>query len=550
VRPALRRHLRRYLRRYLRSLDHVGVIVALGFFILSLTPSLLPRAWPVQGLVSGFTVAAGYGVGVAIAWIARRIGVPQPGDLLRLRAWFVITGLAVVTVPGILWLSSGWQREIRHAVGIHSDSRSLYLGVFVIAAALAAALVGLVRLLRDLYGWIARRLHRFLPALIARIVAVCLVTALAIGIANGVVYDGLIALANSTFSVADNGNYAGVEQPTSPERSGAPDSLVPWHTLGLEGRAFVADGPAATEIAQFTGRPAKVPIRVFAGLDSAATLDDEAHLVLAELRRTGAFDRAVLAVATSTGTGWIDPALADPLEYMFGGDTAIASLQYSFLPSWMSFLVDSGKARQAGRLLFNVVYDYWRQLLPEHRPRLVVFGESLGSYGAAAAFSGPDDLAARTSGALFVGTPNSTQSWRELTDQRKHGSPERLPVYGDGQTVRFAADAKDLREPGGSLSSPTVVYLQHASDPIVWWSTSLLWHKPDWLGESRGPDVIGAMHWYPIVTFWQVTSDLIASTAVPAGHGHNYGPEAITAWQAILHPPGWTDADTAALAQR
>ena len=542
--------MRPALRRYLRSLDHVGVIVALGFFILSLTPSLLPRAWPVQGLVSGFTVAAGYGVGVAVAWIARRIGVPQPSELARLRAWFVITGLAVVTVPGILWLSSGWQREIRHAVGIHSDSRSLYLGVFVIAAALAGALVGLVRLLRDLSGWLARRLHRFLPALVARIVAVCVVATLAIGIANGVVYDGLIALANSTFSVSDNGNYQGVEQPDSPERSGGPDSLVPWGTLGREGRAFVAGGPAATEIAQFTGRPAAVPIRVFAGLDSAATLADEAHLVLAELRRTGAFDRAVLAVATSTGTGWIDPALADPLEYMFGGNTAIASLQYSFLPSWISFLVDAGKARQAGRLLFNTVYDYWRQLLPEHRPRLVVFGESLGSYGAAAAFSGPDDLAARTSGALFVGTPNSTQSWRELTDQRKRGSAERFPVYGDGQTVRFAAGAKDLREPDGSLSSPTVVYLQHASDPIIWWSTSLLWHKPDWLGEPRGPDVIGAMHWYPIVTFWQVTSDLIASTAVPAGHGHNYGAEAITAWQAILHPPGWTDADTASLAQR
>ena len=86
MRPALPRHLRHYL----RSLDHVGVIVALGFFILSLTPSLLPRAWPVQGVVSGFTVAAGYGIGVALAWVARRIGVPidhcaANQDILRLR---------------------------------------------------------------------------------------------------------------------------------------------------------------------------------------------------------------------------------------------------------------------------------------------------------------------------------------------------------------------------------------------------------------------------------------------------------------------------------
>ena len=252
----------------------------------------------------------------------------------------------------------------------------------------------------------------------------------------------------------------------------------------------------------------------------------------------------------ATGTGWLDPSESDPLEYMYGGNTAIATMQYSYLPSWMSFLVDRGRAQQAGRLLFNTIYDYWVTLPANQRPRLVVFGESLGAYGATAAFKNVDDLVSRTSGALLTGTPNSTPLWQRITRARQPGSLERQPVYGNGQTVRFAASAGDLVNADGTLSDPHAVFLQHASDPIVWWSPDLLWSRPDWLHESTGPDVIDSVHWYPVVTFWQVTCDLIASTKVPSGHGHNYGKETITAWAAILHPPGWTASDTTELADR
>src|SRR5205807_1983064 len=124
-----------------------------------------------------------------------------------------------------------------------------------------------------------------------------------------------------------------------------------------------------------------------------------------------------------------------------------------------------------------------------HRPRLVVFGESLGAFGGSAAFSDIADLLARTDGALFAGPPNSTELWRTLTNERAAGSPERLPIYGDGQTVRFAASGSDLRPADGSLRAPRIVFLQHASDPIVWWSPKLIWREPDWLREPRGPDV-------------------------------------------------------------
>jgi uncharacterized membrane protein len=139
--------------------------------------------------------------------------------------------------------------------------------------------------------------------------------------------------------------------------------------------------------------------------------------------------------------------------------------------------------------------------------------------------------------------------WRTLTESRRPGSLERLPVVGDGQTVRFAAGPEQLRDANGALTHPHVVFLQHGSDPIVWWAPKLLWSEPDWLTEPRAPDVIAQTHWYPIVSFWQITCDMIAAAAPPPGYGHNYGAEIITAWDAILHPAAWTEQDTAALAQ-
>jgi uncharacterized membrane protein len=93
------------------------------------------------------------------------------------------------------------------------------------------------------------------------------------------------------------------------------------------------------------------------------------------------------------------------------------------------------------------------------------------------------------------------------------------------------------------------VYLQHASDPVVWWSPGLMVHRPDWLTEPRGRDVLPAMRWYPFVTFWQASADLIVSQDAPPGHGHSYDAEPVDAWAQLAPPEGWTAERTAALAR-
>ena len=219
-------------------------------------------------------------------------------------------------------------------------------------------------------------------------------------------------------------------------------------------------------------------------------------------------------------------------------------MQYSYLPSPLAFLVDPDRARQAGEQLFDQIYERWSRLPAESRPRLLVYGESLGSTGAQAAFSGLGDIRARADGALFVGPPASNALWTELVSRRDRGTPQVLPTYDTGLTVRFASEPADLGRPEDApWERPRVLFLQHASDPICWWSPDLLFKRPDWLEEPRGEDVHPSMRWYPLVTFWQLTADMAAANSTPVGHGHRYS-DFVKHWATIAPPPGWTSADT------
>jgi uncharacterized membrane protein len=542
-RPA--RRWRRWLSRYTWS----GTAGALLFGWASLTPSLLPRGWLLQGLIAGVTAAIGYGVGTTVAWFVAELTESRMSAGFRHRAWQVLAVLGVVLTVVMLILGARWQGQIHELMGLEPPDGYSSLGILAVAALVFALFVAIGRGIRRLARALVRLLGRILPGRVARPLGVLTVAVLLVFLLNGVLFQGLVNAANSAFSVKDGGTEEGAVEPTAPERSGGPASLVPWEDLGLQGRNFVGAGPTPDELHAFSGRPAQEPVRAYVGLASAGDVADRAALAVRELERAGGFDRAVLVVVTTTGTGWVDPAAADSLEYEFSGDTAMVAMQYSYLPSWLSFLVDQAKARDAGRALFDAVYGAWSQLSERSRPQLYVFGESLGTFGGEAAFSGLADIVNRTSGVLWAGPPNFNELWRGLVEDRDRDSPEWLPVYDDGRTVRFADEAPDLAEPAGQWAEPRVVYLQNASDPIVWWSPRLILHHPDWLRSERGPDVSPGMVWLPFVTFWQVTADMVFAVGVPDGHGHKYEADYVNGWAEVAQPPGWTDADTDRLRQ-
>jgi uncharacterized membrane protein len=199
------------------------------------------------------------------------------------------------------------------------------------------------------------------------------------------------------------------------------------------------------------------------------------------------------------------------------------------------------------------IHRRWLQWPAERRPQLALYGESLGSMAGQGAFGFlPDVEDLGFTSVLWVGPPNSSYLWQALTRRRDPGTPQVQPRYDNGRTVRFA-QASSPEEIAAVAAKPPwnrtrVLFLQHASDPVVWWSPDLLLRKPDWLDEPPGFDRSPAMRWYPIITFWQVSADMAGnvtnSTGTPEGHGHNYGDSQLDGWVAVAAPEGWTWVDT------
>jgi uncharacterized membrane protein len=535
-----------------RQFSRVGLVAGAFFFSLSLFPSLLPRAGWAQGVVSGITLAIGYGLGAGVSGLWRYLELPPLRGRAR-RFLGIASGLAGLAAAVAIWRFVGWQNDLRSLLGMTSTGPAVWVQIAVVTPIVASLLLVLSRAVRWLFHWVIGRLRRLLPARLALTLGLVTGGLLLWLLWSGVLVQGFWGVANATFAPRDYLNKPGSVQPTSSARSGSPQSLVTWKSLGREGRAFVSGGPTVQDLATVSaGVPDQEPIRVYVGMRSADTLQQRADLLLAELKRTGAFDRKVLVVATTTGSGFLDPAAVDPLEYLWHGDTAIAGMQYSYLPSWLSLLADQKNVQQTAQVAFRTIAAYWETLPEDSRPRLYLYGLSLGSNGVESILTSIDLVNEPISGAFMSGPPFVNQLHAELTTLREPGSPSWRPVYQDGRTVRFTAQQPALQSLPGPWGPTRIAYLQHGSDPVVFFSGSLLLHKPDWLEPGqRAPDVTPWFTWAPFVTLWQVAMDLPAAGSVPWGYGHLYPPsENLPAWVAVTRPPGWTDTQLTALGQR
>lgn len=540
-----------FLRSYVASFSFVGLTVATLFFALSLTPSLLPRTYPVQGALSGLALAVGYGLGVLGVWVWHYLELPKPnGRIVRFGRWATIVA-ALLVAAFFLWRMTIWQNSIRDLMEMPLLETAHPWRVGLIAGIVAILLVACGRLFGYACRWAAQTLNRVVPRRISNVAGVLIIGTLLLTFINGVVVRQALYLADQAFADLDALVEYGVEQPADPLASGSPASLIDWDTIGRRGKDFIARGPSPEDLSAFSGKPAERPLRIYVGLKSRDSEQARAELALAELKRVGAFERSVLIVASPTGTGWLDPSATDTLEYIHNGDTAIVTMAYSYLPSWITILIDPDRSRSQARALFDVVYPYWTSLPKENRPRLYLHGLSLGSLGSEAAADLIFMLKDLIHGAVWSGPPFPSRTWSAITRARNPNSPAWLPRFRDGSLIRFTARENALDLPSAEWGPVRAVYIQHASDPMVFFSPDLLFKRPDWLIGARGPDVSPYLQWVPIVSFLQIGFDLPMATSVPIGYGHNYAPAAyIDAWVEVTDPEGWTAADTERLKRR
>ncbi|MFD2237843.1 alpha/beta hydrolase [Aureimonas populi] len=524
-----------------------GLLLGTLFFAASLTPSLLPRTYLMQGVLGGASFATGYGIGVAARWLWAYLEIPLPSAradrIMKLTAGVI----CVVTVAVFAWRAAEWQNSVRSLMGLDAVETAYPLMVTTIAAAVFALLTALVSLFRRVHRFLSWRLNRHVPRRISKVVGLALTAILFWSVINGVFFETLLRVADSSFQELDQRIDPQMQQPADAMKTGSASSLIDWELLGLRGREFVTSGPTAEEIGRFFGSPALEPLRVYVGLNSRENAEERAALALEEMLRVGAFDRSILVVVVPTGTGWIDPAALDTLEYLHRGDVASVALQYSYLTSWLSLLVEPGYGGEAGRALFSKVYAHWTTLPAETRPRLYLHGLSLGAMNSELSSDLYDVIADPFHGALWSGPPFSSQRWRQFTAERQPDSPAWLPRFRDGSIVRFANQTSGLSDDGTVWGPMRIGYLQYASDPVTFFDPHSLYREPAWMRAPRGPDVSASLTWFPVVTMLQLALDMAVATTTPIGYGHVYAPEHyIDAWVAITQPP---TLDTSTLAR-
>lgn len=531
-----------------------GALFALGAWWWSLPPTLLPRTWFTQSVISAVCIGVAYMVGTLLGWLVHLVLNRQRVVItpkLQSGVHRAVGALWIVAILASLVCWTRWQNQQRALVEM--DDIGPFVVVFTLlgTAVFTAVLTAIGRSFHALVNLVDRGFTR--RGLVPHLANMATAVFLAVGIyalVTAVIQPGVLAWANDKFGGADEGTEAGVEPPTNPEVSGSPDSLVAWDTLGLQGRSFVGGAPTIEELEAFSGTGAINPIRVYAGIDSADDVNERAALVVEELERTDAFDRSVLVIYTATGTGWVDPASSASLEYMHAGDTAIASMQYSFFPSWISFLVDGEQAQDAGQALYDAIHARWLEEPEATRPRLIVFGQSLGSFGAETPFVGDDATSSVASyragadGYFFTGPTYSNAVWGQIVSDRDAGSPSWEPVFDDGETVVAIVNNDELTERGAGWTDPRVLYVHHPTDPVGTWNWQTLWSSPEWVDQPVGVGVPEGVRWWPFVTFVQEVGDLIQGFSTDAGWGHNYTNAFVAGWAEIAPADGWTSGDT------
>ncbi|MGB0925269.1 MAG: alpha/beta-hydrolase N-terminal domain-containing protein, partial [Minisyncoccia bacterium] len=360
------------IKKFLTQWSSLGLFFGFILFGISLSPSLVPRPFMLQGVVSGLVLTLGYGLGFSIMGIWRFMQLPElTGKTLR---WAqLVLGIFVSTLVIYFFANTVyWQNSVRSLMDMDPIDETATIRIILVALLLWVFTIYLAIGVRKLYTLSVKKIHNIIPRRISYVIGSALLTFILFFLVNGLLVSKVIDFADDMYAKVDQAIPGDLTAPEKPTRSGSPDSFVAWDELGREGKYFVTGGPNKEKIARTTNKPSQEPIRLYVGLSAAPTPEQQAELALAELKRSKSFERKKIVIATPTGTGWIDDGAVDSFEYLHGGDTSIVAVQYSYLSSPVTLILDPDRARISARAVFNTVYGYWKTLPKESRPELYI----------------------------------------------------------------------------------------------------------------------------------------------------------------------------------
>ncbi len=332
--------------------------------------------------------------------------------------------------------------------------------------------------------------------------------------------------------------------------SGGPTSISPFDELGLQGRRFATDVVTPEQIESVMGEPAIAhPIRAFVGVNSEPLYPSgRSEMMMEELERLGAFERSNLLLVSPTGTGWVDQTMIEAAEFLTRGDIATACIQYGRGPSFLEVQkVHVGRSQFRG--LLWAVKMRLAGMPADQRPRVFVFGESLGAWSSSDVMMHQGSAGFDHYGidrALWFGLPGLAK-WSK-TGMRQGSSD----LVAPGTVGAFDNFDEYQQLDDDERSALRAVVVDHDNDPIAQMSFRWAVKQPPWLrGEDRGRGVAESMDWMPVITFVQIAIDAMNAMRVIPGRfqsfGHDYRADTVDFVHAAYRLPDISDDQRASL---
>lgn len=213
----------------------------------------------------------------------------------------------------------------------------------------------------------------------------------------------------------------------------------------------------------------------------------------------------------------------ETLEFLTRGDIATVAIQYSLRPSLLS-LGRVGIGIEANSALLHALK--WRlAAIPEpSRPRLHIFGESLGAQTALDVFADEGTAGLHRAGidrGLFLGTTAATRFRKQWL-----ANPQQMDPHGEVVQVASYQEFHEL--PADAQARARYILATHHDDPVPKFDLPLAVQAPDWMGpaQTREPGLPTETAWRPYTTFLITLIDVKNATNVIPGqfaaHGHDY----------------------------
>jgi len=287
------------------GLSFLGVIAALAMYAVSVSPSLMARSWTWHAVASGILVACGYVAGLVVQNVGLLV-IRLTGLTVRAsdpaEIGFRVAAAALFAIWWFYAVIQSYRRDRVAATLVNMPGETIgeYLLGTAGAIAVAWALLMIVRAFNHLGRILIATLAGFMPRPAAIITGVAILFVIIFFLTSKVILRGGIGFFRRKAEQLNMRTARGIYKPTVPERSASPASPVTWESVGGQGRVFLGRGSSRRDIAQVCGVDAMEPIRVYSGMPTGGTgIEQAAATVVAELRRTGAFDRAVILIAAT-----------------------------------------------------------------------------------------------------------------------------------------------------------------------------------------------------------------------------------------------------------